>query len=67
MLGFLLPLLYLYGLPALGALAATWHLRRIKMNTAGGVAAFIAILLMFTLVSMEVRQSFQGEFLDGAA
>lgn len=56
---------YVYAAPALIIAAAGWLQRR-KFDAQ--IAAFVqvvALLLAFAFVSFEVRQWFQGEFLDG--
>ncbi len=54
-------LLYLYGLPAMLALAAMLLWRdQLALRIVHAVAA---LLLLFVLISLELRQGFQGEFL----
>lgn len=57
-------LLYVYGLPLslLGILA--WQLKRLRWNVWATVLAVILLVVLFTLVSLEVRQGFHGGRLD---
>ena len=58
-------LLYAYGAPALLALAcAASRALEPRFRTACGA---IGLLLLFALVSLEVRHAFQGPYLDGPA
>ncbi|MGE3181984.1 MAG: DUF2339 domain-containing protein, partial [Phycisphaerae bacterium] len=56
---------YLYGVPAiLMLLVARWHREKLAANLSTFIHV-VVLLLTFGLVSLEVRQWFQGEFLDG--
>ncbi|MGN6367593.1 MAG: DUF2339 domain-containing protein [Phycisphaerae bacterium] len=60
-------LLYALGLPALLTGALAYYLS--QSNTPGAtlfsrIAGISALLILFSLVSLEVRQAFQGRFLD---
>jgi uncharacterized membrane protein len=54
-----------YALPAALAVAAAAEVRRQGGRRLPGVAGAIALLLGFAWISLEVRQAFQGSFLDG--
>lgn len=60
-------LLWLYGAPALLALAAAWLLQGRGEVTLPRLLGVVAIGLAFVLVTLEVRQAFQGELLDGGS
>jgi uncharacterized membrane protein len=56
-------LLFVYGLPALLALPLARHLQRKKLKRAAQFAGIASLALVFLLVSLEVRQAFQGDLL----
>lgn len=58
-------LLWLYGAPAALALAAAWLLRERGEVVLPRLLGVAATGLAFLLVTLEVRQAFQGELLDG--
>ncbi|HTO82136.1 MAG TPA: DUF2339 domain-containing protein, partial [Methylomirabilota bacterium] len=60
-------LLPLYGIPALLMLVAARLFERRGESRFALAAGSLAIVLGFAFVSLEVRQWFQGEYLDGAA
>jgi uncharacterized membrane protein len=57
-------LVYVYGLPAALTALAGWRMTKVNVHlrTSCGVAA---LLLLFVLISLLVRQAFQGPVLDG--
>jgi uncharacterized membrane protein len=57
-------LLYVYGLPAILTALIGRELARLGNRPLARVAGSVALALLFALVSLEVRQYFQGEFLD---
>ncbi len=57
-------LIFAYGVPAMIALVATWHLRKNGPAPLATFTALTALLLGFALVTLEVRQAFHGNFLD---
>jgi uncharacterized membrane protein len=59
-------LLLIYGLPALLMLPPAFLFARRGERDAARVAGGLALGLIFLLVTLEVRQWFRGEFLDGS-
>lgn len=58
-------LLFIYGLPAVLMILLQWtgrHRPALKLHSAGGIASLV---LIFGLVTLEVRQFFHGDYLDG--
>lgn len=58
-------LLWIYGAPALLCLAAAWELNRRGELVLPRVLGVAALGLSLVLLTLEVRQAFQGSFLDG--
>ncbi len=58
-------LLHIYGLPAGLALAVAWALIRQGERQPASVIGAASLAILFLLVTLEVRQFFQGNFLDG--
>ncbi|MHC4795900.1 MAG: DUF2339 domain-containing protein, partial [Planctomycetota bacterium] len=57
-------LLFLYGLPALLVLPIGREFIRHSERSAARVCGMVALLLVFALITLEVRQWFHGSFLD---
>ena len=62
-------LLYVYGLPAVLTFLAAWELMRHdkEQQQIARILTGVGLGLMMVLVTLEVRQGFQGEFLDKRA
>jgi uncharacterized membrane protein len=60
-------LLYVYGIPVVIAAAASMNWKKSGHTAAATVAGLCGLALAFGLVSLEVRQAFQGVYLDGGS
>ncbi len=58
-------LLFAYGLPALLAFVAGREVTRVTDRRIGAAGGIVSLLLLFVLVSLEVRQWFHGAVLPG--
>ncbi|NLX15082.1 MAG: DUF2339 domain-containing protein [Phycisphaerales bacterium] len=57
---------YIYGLPALLMFILARLLRPIEKQAALRVLSSVALAIVFLLISLQIRQYFQGTYLDGA-